>query len=154
IFITRARYDRLFAVLFLLSIFAAIVFWKAFANLAALSLPLYVVFFWALLRCSCPKQGTWSSKWAATSEGRIIGLGHLALPAIFVPALLLKLLGLNHKVVYWIGIAILSILLIVCIFYLSRREKQQRAKDSDAIPDSLVKWNNAEATLLDKAGTS
>jgi hypothetical protein len=144
VFVTRQRYDRLFAVVLPLIVIAATVVWWQFAMVMAFALLPIVVFFWGLLRFNVPKQGKWSTKWAATPEGRIIGLSQLALPAIFLLMMMFRLAGLNQDVALYLGAGLLGLFCVRAIRQANSRQRDQCVRDAHELPSSVGRWNALE----------
>jgi hypothetical protein len=144
VFVTRQRYDRLFAVVLPLTVTVATVVWWRFAMPKVFALLPIVVFFWGLLRFNVPKQGKWSTKWAATPEGRSIGLSQLALPAIFLLMMTFNFVGLNPNFALFLGAGLLSLFCVGAIRQANKRQKDQRNRDAQELPASVERWNALE----------
>jgi hypothetical protein len=148
VLMTRKRCDRFFGIVLGACLAAAAIIWFKLAIGAAIVLPCVVILFWLLTRFSYPKEGAWRAKWAATPETRAVGIGQLSLPAIFLLMLSCKFAGFNPVVGQFLGMGFLLVFCVAVLRQAAKRQRAQRGRDWQEIPESVARWNANEDAVL------
>jgi hypothetical protein len=139
--VTRSRIDRFFVALLLINAILAVALWQIWAIPKALALPALVLLLWGLLRWCIPATGTWSVKWSAIQETKYLVIALFIMPPTFVVGLIFTAMGWNGMVALYIGLALMVGLTANGLRHAYRRAKDQRARDTADVPNSLKRWN-------------
>ncbi len=147
VFVTRRRYDWFFAIILLLSATGAFFVWRNFGNPSAFSLLPLIIFHWALLRFSTPKEGAWNIKWTGTKTHALVGIAFLTLPIMFVVMLACGFAGINPFFVMMAGTLFMAVICFIVMRDSFRREKAQRLEDAMQTVSSAEHWETMERNL-------
>lgn len=142
---TRRDWDRISAVLLILSTLAAIVDFAITRTAAGLSLPVVVIVLWLLIRYNIPIGGQWELRaFGERKTGHAVVEWILLVPAFFLLKFALEWCGFAERTVN-IAVLIATIAAVSRMFHLARQiDKQRAAQDMEQTSDSEARWNALE----------
>jgi len=142
--ITRARYDRMAAVLLPASLVPAVAYWWTTGAPVSLVLPAFVGFLWLFLRYSIRREGESRPSLIAVPGGRTALFGVVAVFCAPISFAVLLLAGLSTDTARTVELLILAPALLLFI-YGSYRMGKQRGRDAEiAATTALDRWNRNE----------
>ncbi len=150
--ITRKRYDRMLVLAFPLSAAIAIGLWAWLNRWQFVTLPLFVIAAWLLLRFNAPRQGRSESRLTSTSLGRAQIFGWSAVVVSSSLMVGLVALGVEKPIACNASLLVMAVAFPPLLYSLYKSDKQQRIADGQAAELALVDWQQGEAAAKSVAG--
>ena len=144
---TRRRWDRFFAIVIVISLSGAAVFW-GITGLPHLFgfLPTELVL-WLVMRFLVPKEGSWEQKISlANSEHRTLLLMFSAMGVSIAVMCVARLAGLKGDVPCVLSLLVMGPVTPIVIYRLYKHDKQRTRRE--AVTNSQNKWDGGEKNLV------
>ncbi len=155
VLITRRRYDRLFAVLFPISLIAAAVVSLAIAwppdillpiVATASAVPILIFAFWLFLRFTIPPEGKRIPKVTGSYDGRTMLFGLSAVVAARLTMAAVRFTGVNREDGCLAGLMILTPVLPIVMYRLFRSDKAKKMADAVVAATATERWEQGESS--------